>query len=85
MDENDITVAIDGSLYKHHPRMKSWLEHIIAERAPDKLVTKILKYFDSFICISFDLLQFRLLLAEDGSGKGAGLATAIALRLRARE
>lgn len=43
MDENDITVAIDGSLYKHHPRMKSWLEDIIAERVPEKLVAKIVK------------------------------------------
>lgn len=42
MDESDITVAIDGSLYKHHPRMKSWLEDIIAERAPDKLVIELL-------------------------------------------
>ncbi|XP_037043340.1 hexokinase type 2-like [Bradysia coprophila] len=61
MDEEDITIAIDGSLYKHHPRMKTWLEDIIAERAPNKL--------------------FRLILAEDGSGKGAGLAAAIAVRV----
>lgn len=39
MDEKDITVAVDGSLYKHHPRMKGWLEDIIRERAPDKMVT----------------------------------------------
>lgn len=41
MDESDITVAVDGSLYKHHPRMKGWLEDIIRERAPDKMVNKI--------------------------------------------
>lgn len=38
MEEKDITVAIDGSLYKHHPRMKRWLEKLTAERAPDKTV-----------------------------------------------
>jgi hypothetical protein len=31
-----------------------------------------------------NLFQFRLLLAEDGSGKGAGLVAAIALRLKQR-
>jgi hypothetical protein len=30
------------------------------------------------------LFQFRLLLAEDGSGKGAGLVAAIAVRLKQR-
>ncbi|KAJ6641220.1 Hexokinase [Pseudolycoriella hygida] len=42
MDENDITIAIDGSLYKFHPRMKSWLEDIIEERAPGKTFRLIL-------------------------------------------
>lgn len=41
MDESDITVAIDGSLYKYHPRMKAWLEDIIAERAPNKKVNEV--------------------------------------------
>lgn len=40
MDEKDITIAIDGSLYKHHPRMRHWLDDLIRERAPDKLVTE---------------------------------------------
>lgn len=80
MDESDITIAIDGSLYKHHPRMKGWLEDIIRERAPNKLVKEFVKYLQEFK--SSVLSQFRLILAEDGSGKGAGLATAIALRLR---
>lgn len=39
MDENDITVAVDGSLYKHHPRLKGWLEEIIGERVSEKVVT----------------------------------------------
>lgn len=39
MDERDITIAIDGSLYKHHPRMRNWLDDLIRERVPDKLVT----------------------------------------------
>lgn len=33
-----ITVAIDGSVYKHHPRLKAWLEVLIAKWAPGNKV-----------------------------------------------
>lgn len=29
-----ITIAIDGSVYKHHPRLKAWLEVLIKKWAP---------------------------------------------------
>lgn len=64
LDRPDTTIAIDGSLYKFHPRLKSWMNKYIRLLAPGK--------------------KFRLLLAEDGSGKGAGLVAAIALRLKQR-
>ncbi|PSN39304.1 Hexokinase type 2 [Blattella germanica] len=64
LDRPDVTVAVDGSLYKYHPRLKSWMNKYIRLLAPGK--------------------KFRLLLAEDGSGKGAGLVAAIALRLKQR-
>ncbi|XP_026683824.1 glucokinase-like [Diaphorina citri] len=63
IDRDDITIAVDGSLYKYHPRLKHWLQKYIQLLVPNK--------------------TFRLLLAEDGSGKGAGLASAIALKLGA--
>nr|WPA94603.1 hexokinase 1 [Cacopsylla chinensis] len=63
IDRDDITIAVDGSLYKYHPRLKHWLQKYIQLLVPDK--------------------TFRLLLAEDGSGKGAGLASAVALKLGA--
>lgn len=28
--ENDLTIAIDGSVYKKHPRMNGWLNRLIA-------------------------------------------------------
>lgn len=31
---NDITIAIDGSVYKHHPRMDGWLKRIIRALIP---------------------------------------------------
>lgn len=64
LDHPDTTIAVDGSLYKYHPRLKSWMNKYIHLLAPEK--------------------KFRLLLAEDGSGKGAGLVAAIALRLKQR-
>ncbi|XP_021920962.1 hexokinase-1-like [Zootermopsis nevadensis] len=64
LDCPDTTIAVDGSLYKYHPRLKSWMNKYIRLLAPGK--------------------KFRLLLAEDGSGKGAGLVAAIALRLKQR-
>lgn len=84
-----ITIAIDGSVYKHHPRLKSWLEGLIAQYAPGRKVCARLKlyatymYTDFYLSIHF-VRQFKLMLAEDGSGKGAGLAAAIAARLKAR-
>ncbi|XP_069680567.1 hexokinase-1-like isoform X2 [Periplaneta americana] len=64
LDRPDTTIAVDGSLYKYHPRLKGWINKYIRLLAPGK--------------------KFRLLLAEDGSGKGAGLVAAIAQRLNQR-
>jgi len=65
MNRPETTVAIDGSLFKHHPRLKALMEHYTSEMAPGK--------------------NFRLMLAEDGSGKGAGLVAAIARRLQLKQ
>lgn len=36
MDDDDITIAIDGSVYKHHPRLKKWMEMYTQELVPNK-------------------------------------------------
>lgn len=36
MSDNDITIAIDGSVYKHHPRLKKWIEIFTRELIPTK-------------------------------------------------
>lgn len=69
MDENDITVAIDGSLYKYHPRMKDWLMDIIAERTPDKLVNET-KYFLLRILIECTLRCNTFFLVSFNIGRG---------------
>lgn len=62
MNKPDVTIAIDGSLYKHHPKYHPLMIEFIEKMAPGK--------------------KFKLILVEDGSGKGAGLVAAIAVRLR---
>lgn len=43
MTEKEITIAVDGSVYKHHPRIKLWMEELIKEFAPEKDVSEQLK------------------------------------------
>ncbi|CAL7934333.1 unnamed protein product [Xylocopa violacea] len=64
IDKNRITIAVDGSLYKHHPRLETWINQYIPLLAPDH--------------------KFKMIHAEDGSGKGAALVAAIAQRLQKR-
>lgn len=64
MQKPNVTIAVDGSLFKRHPKFKQLMEDFISEMVPDQ--------------------NFKLMLTEDGSGKGAGLTAAVAVRL-ARE
>lgn len=36
MEENEITVAIDGSVYKHHPRLRRWISEFTKKMSPSK-------------------------------------------------
>ncbi|XP_029174458.1 hexokinase-1-like [Nylanderia fulva] len=64
IDKEQVTVAVDGSLYKHHPRLETWMKQYISLLTSGR--------------------QFKLIHAEDGSGKGAALVSAIAQRLKKR-
>ncbi|XP_076288793.1 hexokinase type 2 [Lasioglossum baleicum] len=64
IDKDHATIAVDGSLYKHHPRLETWIKKYISLLAPDH--------------------KFKIIHAEDGSGKGAALVAAIAQRLQKR-
>ncbi|XP_077506296.1 hexokinase-1-like isoform X2 [Amblyomma americanum] len=57
-----VTIAVDGSLYKHHPTLRTLMDKLITALAPGR--------------------PFKLMLAEDGSGKGVGLVAAVMERLR---
>ena len=62
MDKPSATIAVDGSVYKYHPKMHKLMTDFIGEMIPGK--------------------KFKMILAEDGSGKGAGLVAAVAMKLR---
>lgn len=64
IDKEQVTIAVDGSLYKHHPRLENWMKQYISLLTSGR--------------------QFKLIHAEDGSGKGAALVAAIAQRLQKR-
>lgn len=76
--ENDeIGIAFDGSLYKHHPRLRNWIDHY-TERLLDPLTHDVPNG-----CHGKEAKKkFFLMLAEDGSGKGAAMVAAIANRLK---
>ncbi|KAK8763279.1 hypothetical protein V5799_034110 [Amblyomma americanum] len=57
-----VTIAVDGSLYKHHPTLRTLMDKLITALAPGR--------------------PFKLMLVEDGSGKGVGLVAAVMERLR---
>jgi hexokinase len=52
------TIAVDGSLFKKHPKFKTYMENTLEELLPGK--------------------NIKLMLSEDGSGKGAALVAAVA-------
>lgn len=59
--EPDITIGVDGSVYRFHPKVHNLMTEKIAELLPSGY-------------------HFRLVLAEDGSGRGAALVAAVASR-----
>lgn len=59
MDDPDITVGIDGSLYRFHPKFHDLMTAKIKELVPSKY-------------------RYKLVLSEDGSGRGAALIAAVA-------
>ncbi|CAK9298127.1 unnamed protein product [Gordionus sp. m RMFG-2023] len=64
MHKPKVTVAVDGSLYRYHPKVHNLMMDKIGKLVKD--------------------VDFKLILSEDGSGKGAALVAAVASRL-ARE
>ena len=103
MNRPECTVAIDGSLFKFHPRLKSlmemyslliWLNYyniliIYSLAGISQKWLQLTRYYQLHSIKMFKLkinlllkYQFKLMLAEDGSGKGAGLVAAIARRLK---
>jgi len=55
------TIAVDGSLFKLHPKFKGYMQETIQELLPES--------------------NIKLMLSEDGSGKGAALIAAVAARI----
>lgn len=66
MGRPEVTVGVDGSLYRFHPHFH------------DLMVEKITHLVNPGI-------KFKLMLSNDGSGKGAAIVTAVANRMRGQK
>lgn len=51
----DVTIAIDGSVYKNHPRMHEWLTRIIGKLNTTKKIVR----FNLLVSIAHPMLQFQ--------------------------
>jgi hexokinase len=61
MTEKEITIAVDGSVYKHHPRLKQWMVQLIKELSPEKNVNKLDETLDILgTCDALTLLLIAL-------------------------
>ncbi|KAL7673466.1 hypothetical protein ACOME3_008322 [Neoechinorhynchus agilis] len=63
VDRDRVVVAVDGSLYRYHPKFKKTLDATLS-----RLVNRQVRY--------------RLVLSEDGSGRGAAICAAVQNRVR---
>ena len=75
MGRRNVTVGMDGSLYKFHPHFQVGWPRLTSHLSPlyfqSRMTAKIRDLVDQSI-------HFQLVLSEDGSGRGAGLAAAVA-------
>jgi hexokinase len=58
MSEKEITIAVDGSVYKHHPRIKTWMEQLITKMSPGKDVSCKINKLTSFHSDSLKSMTF---------------------------
>ncbi|XP_017483813.1 PREDICTED: putative hexokinase HKDC1 [Rhagoletis zephyria] len=73
-------VAVDGSVYKRHPKMRLLMADFIDELLLPPTATDGNGQLSS--SSSFPRQRVELIGAEDGSGKGAGIAAALASKLQ---
>ena len=79
MDYRDVVVAVDGSLFRHHPHFHNVMKSRVAQ------VTRLFNPSQP-ACLHLSILypqlmgtdyKFDIILSEDGSGRGAALVAAV--------
>lgn len=76
MNRAECTIAVDGSLFRYHPRMQT-----VVEKTLTNLVSSLNKVlFKKYIFNSnfIKIFKFKIELSSDGSGKGAAVVAAVA-------
>jgi hypothetical protein len=76
---SSVTVAVDGTLFRHHDKFKSNLIRTLS-----RLVPRTVSFSRTSLSVYIfeSLFQHRLVLSEDGSSKGSALVAAVDRRLK---
>ena len=86
MGLNNVTVAVDGSVYRFHPHFHDLMVEKIQQLVnPGTTVNDadLMKELRPFVwrVFSFLSVQFGLMLSEDGSGRGAAIVAGVVARV----
>jgi hexokinase len=82
MNKPEVTIAVDGSLFRYHPRLQMIMEETLKGLInPSNKVNIIQK--DISMSLFFHFLtefyfKFEIVLSTDGSGRGAAVVAAVA-------
>jgi hexokinase len=92
MSKPDVTVGVDGSLYRYHPRFKRNMERCMEALVHKDIKVRFMAY-ETTICILFSSSNWRYLMMVSsrknpfnirffhlGSGKGAAMVACVADR-----
>jgi hexokinase len=87
MDFNSVTIGVDGSVYRFHPNFHDLMVEKIRQMARPTVKVQFCTNYSTLLLLVFPLskclsivLQFDIMLSEDGSGRGAALVAAVASR-----
>lgn len=60
MQRETVTIAVDGSLYKHHPRLETWMNNYISLLTPTRKVSLSFHYIFEYKQFISYWLELRL-------------------------
>ena len=80
MNKKNVTVAVDGSLFRYHPFLQLELESVLSRLLDPSINVRLRTYFEIEIkkTYKYSILKFKITLSSDGSSRGAAVVAVIA-------